>query len=197
MRAIIAFLALVSISASPLHGQTYGEWDVACPLYLTPRFSAPFNHGVIYQGKEFITRWRSVSQATPLPSYNWYEATPYANPLSTDGTSRWYGAKVEGHCTVDRNPYWVRYNVYPVAYDGQVRSCSNGAGGNWYYITDPLDESYEPYTSTEPESDCNSSGGGSGSAVVTCHDEYVYVEVSNDGGVTWEVIWEGWAQVCG
>lgn len=196
MRAIIAFLALFSVSASAVHGQTYGEWDVECVLNLPPRFSAPFSHGVTYQGKEFLTRWRSVNQTTPLPSYNWYEPAPYANPLSTDGTSRWYGAKLEGHCTVDRNPYWVRYNVYPVDYEGQVRSCSNGAGGNWYYIIEPVDERYDPYTPRESDSDCNSSGG-SGTGGVTCHDEYVYVEVSNDGGVTWEVIWQGWAQVCG
>jgi|1186.fasta_scaffold44745_2 hypothetical protein len=195
MRAIIAFLALGSISASALNGQIYGEWDVPCAVALSPRFSAPFSHGVIYQGKEFVTPWRSVNQTTPLPSYNWYEPVGNANPISTDGTSRWYGAKLEGHCTVDRNPYWVRYNVYPVAYEGQVRSCSTGAGGNWYYITDPIDESYDPYTSAGSGSDCESDGGSD--SVGTCHDEYVYVEVSNDGGLTWEVLWEGWAQVCG
>jgi len=196
MRAIFAVLALVGIS-SGLHGQSYGVWDVACSLNLPPRFSAPFNHGVIFQGKEFVTRWRSVDQTTPLPSYNWYEAAPNSDPLSTDGASRWYGAKLEAHCTVERNPYWVKYSAVPVAYGGQVRACGGGGGGAWYYIAEPIDVSYDPYTEREPVSDCDSSGGSGDGDGAICHDEYVYVELSNDGGVTWEVIWEGWAQVCG
>lgn len=195
MRTLIIFLALFIFPHTALIGQIYGEWDVPCALSLSPRFSAPFNHGVIFQGKEFLTPWRSVNQTPPLPSYNWYEPVGNPNPVSTDGTSRWYGAKLEGHCTVERNPYWVRYSVVPVAYEGQVRACSRGAGGNWHYVTDPVDESYDPY-SPAGGSDCGSEGG-SGEEGVSCHDEYVYVEVSHDGGVTWEVIWEGWAQVCG
>lgn len=195
MRWIVSLLVLAIISPAALDGQSYGKWDAPCTLGLSPRFSAPFNHGVIYQGKEFVTPWRSVNQTPPLPSYNWYEPVGNANPVFTDGTSRWYGAKLEGHCTVERNPYFVRYSVVPVAYEGQVRACSGGAGGNWYYITDPIDQSYDPYTPAGSGSDCGSDGG-TGPPGSTCHDEYIYVEKSNDGGVTWEIIWEGWVQVC-
>src|SRR5262245_15368285 len=104
MRVSCMFLALLLLRASALSSQSYGEWDRPCSLRLSPRFSAPFVHGVIYQGKEFQTEWQSVNPNTPLPSYNWYEPVRDPNPLSTDGTSRWYGAKIEVHCTVERTP---------------------------------------------------------------------------------------------
>jgi hypothetical protein len=39
------------------------------------------------------------------------------------------------------------------------------------------------------------SGGGGGSGL-TCENDYVVIEVSYDDGATWEVWWEGNAQVC-
>jgi hypothetical protein len=42
---------------------------------------------------------------------------------------------------------------------------------------------------------CGGSGGGTPPSS-NCHDEYVYVERSTDGGMTWTVIWEGWTIVC-
>ncbi|GLC26866.1 hypothetical protein [Roseisolibacter agri] len=39
-------------------------------------------------------------------------------------------------------------------------------------------------------------GGGGGGTTPTCHEEYVIVEVSDDGGMTWYIYWEGWAEVC-
>jgi hypothetical protein len=65
---------------------------------------------------------------------------------------------------------------------------------------------YDPYESTSDDgwdevdpnnpygSSCSNPGGTG--TTVTCYDEYVYVEESNDGGVTWTILWEGWAQVC-
>ena len=44
--------------------------------------------------------------------------------------------------------------------------------------------------------DCGDNPGGTNPPSSGCHDEYVYVEVSNDGGVTWIIVWEGWAVVC-
>lgn len=44
--------------------------------------------------------------------------------------------------------------------------------------------------------DCGDNPGGTNPPSSGCHDEYVYVEVSNDGGVTWITVWEGWAVVC-
>jgi hypothetical protein len=60
---------------------------------------------------------------------------------------------------------------------------------------------YEPGFGTGEGSDGTTGGdcGGSGGSAPpgsSCHDEYVYVERSTDGGVTWTVVWEGWSIVC-
>jgi len=200
MRAVVTVVALVCLRVTALNGQIYGEWDVPCPLGLSSRFSAPFAHGVVYEGKEFLTPWRSVVQTTPLPSENWCEPVGDPNPLSTDKTSRWYGAKVKGHCTVERTPYYISYHVYPIEYEGNVERCdsSGGGGGGPWYITDPaMEQGYDPYANDAGGTEsCSDSGGGEGGSEPVCHDEYIYVEASYDGGVTWEILWEGWAQVC-
>jgi hypothetical protein len=162
---------------------------------------------VQYGGYTFETEWRSINQTPPLPSRNWYEPLSDPNPWSTDGRARWYGAEVEGHCTVERTEYYVSLHVYPVAYRGTVRTCWNGGGsgggggGPWFYITDPTDPAYDPYgdggSYDAACSDATADGNGGSAGQTTCHDEYVYVELSDDGGVTWYVWWEGWATVCG
>jgi hypothetical protein len=158
-------------------------------------------HGVLYQGKEFQTQWRSVNQATPLPSYNWYEATPDPNPRSTTGTSRWYGAKLQGHCTVERTPYYISYHTYPVAFEGTVRECGGGGGGGPWDATGIIDppesDQFEPYDQWSEYGDCGGTGGeGGGGGSQACHEEYVYIEISYDNGLTWHKLWEGWATVC-
>jgi hypothetical protein len=66
-----------------------------------------------------------------------------------------------------------------------------------FMVNDPL---YDPY-SPEP-SPCPSyqgpSGGGSpgGGPSLSCHEEYIVIELSDDGGMTWYVYWEGYAEVC-
>jgi hypothetical protein len=67
------------------------------------------------------------------------------------------------------------------------------------------DVTYEPYDPDYGGSDdCGGSGsggggdGGSGAGSGSgCRTEYVYVEVSHDGGATWVTYWEGYATVCG
>ena len=39
-------------------------------------------------------------------------------------------------------------------------------------------------------------GGGGGGGGTTCHQEWVIIEVSYDGGATWSTWWEGYANVC-
>jgi len=42
---------------------------------------------------------------------------------------------------------------------------------------------------------CGGTGGGGGSPI-ECHDEYIYWEISYDGGATWEHLWGEWVTVC-
>jgi hypothetical protein len=39
-------------------------------------------------------------------------------------------------------------------------------------------------------------GSGTGGGGTSCHTEYVFIEVSYDGGSTWSTWWEGYANVC-
>lgn len=53
----------------------------------------------------------------------------------------------------------------------------------------------EPGTGT-PGTGGNPGTGGGGGGGLTCHEEYVIVEESYDGGRTWYVVWEGYAEIC-
>jgi hypothetical protein len=59
----------------------------------------------------------------------------------------------------------------------------------------PYDPGYGGDGSTGTTGGCDGTGGTTPPSS-NCHDEYVYVERSTDGGVTWTVIWEGWSIVC-
>ena len=57
---------------------------------------------------------------------------------------------------------------------------------------------YDPETCTPPTGGPGAGGGGGGGGGGhTCQQEYVIIEISYDGGNTWSVWWEGWAQMCG
>ena len=146
--------------------QTYGEWGRPCDLSLSPRFSAPFNHGVYYQGHEFQTRWQSVNRTMPLSSTEWYFAIPDPHPPSVDGDYQWDNAGVEVYCYIIRNPYFISYAATPTGlYRGTVRRATNTADGGGA-CGDSKEELYETgYTIYEDGSrvgdeDCGGGGGG-------------------------------------
>ena len=172
MRLFHALVGILCLSTSTVHAQVYGEWDRPCTLQLPPRFSWPFVSGVIYGGHEWLTSWRSIDQTPPLPSNNWYEATPVADPTSTDGGAKWIGAKVQGHCTIERTPYYITSHTYPVAFGGRVVSCpSSGGGGGVWDLQPEFDvygDDYDPYFSgsggecTSDDDGESGTGGGDG-----------------------------------
>ncbi|HEX6374076.1 MAG TPA: hypothetical protein VF006_34430 [Longimicrobium sp.] len=80
--------------------------------------------------------------------------------------------------------------------DDEGDGCGGG-GGDWYYM-----ESYDPYSPT-PDEDAavtTSCGGGGGDgfdpANYSCYWDYITLEISYDGGKTWQEFWSGWAQIC-
>lgn len=90
-----------------------------------------------------------------------------------------------------------------LSFEGTVWAVGNdegdgcgGGGGDWYYM-----ESYDPYAPT-PEQDAMtaSCGGGGGAGFdpgnYSCHWDYITLEISYDGGQTWQHFWSGWAQIC-
>lgn len=97
-----------------------------------------------------------------------------------------------------------------VSFEGTVwRVASNdpgcGGGGEPIYM-----ESFDPYSpgvseaeisSGAPSAECGGGGGGGGDGGgggggISCYWEWMEIEISRDGGQTWEHFWSGWGQVC-
>lgn len=135
LTAIPAILFVIC-SADALHAQNYGEWPRSCSLGFAPRFSAPYGHGVYFQGQEFITNWTSDDQSPPRESIELYHASPNPHPLSVDREYRWNNSGVEVYCYVVRTPYFVSHAARPTGnYRGTLQrvelACTEegGAGG--------------------------------------------------------------------
>lgn len=109
-----------------------------------------------------------------------------------------------GQVLVSQNPLNIPRMVR--AGPGGGDGCGGGGGeeDEWYAM-----ESYDPYDPhgpvPAPDGDLRLScgGGGNGDGGMgfnpddfTCSWEYLTIEVTRDGGVTWEHYWSGWAQVC-
>jgi hypothetical protein len=89
-----------------------------------------------------------------------------------------------------------------VSFEGTVWPTSSGGGcGGGGTIKDPIYmESYDPY-SPDPEDGaltpaCGGGGGGFTGGGYNCTWDYITMEISYDGGATWQDYWSGWAQVC-
>jgi hypothetical protein len=82
-----------------------------------------------------------------------------------------------------------------IEYYGPRRDLACGRGDTRLVSDEP---EYDPYNPTGGDSSCGGSGGGGtgGGGGDNCHQEWVIVERSDDGGNTWYTIWEGWATVC-
>jgi len=185
LTAIVAVLFVIC-SADALHAQTYGQWPRSCSLGLGPRFSAPYGHGVYFQGQEFLTDWKSDDQSPPLESTELYHASPDPHPFSVDRKYRWNNSGVEVYCYIVRTPYYVSHAATLTGnYRGTLQrvelACGEGGGGGGGYgewgtgteIAPVTDAEYNPYdpglSSGEPmlsltngeAEDCNESGSGS------------------------------------
>jgi|GEM_PF-2327812 len=222
MRPFPWIAVFIGLSILPL--PAVGQRDVSCPGTLRPRFDN--YQPVVFRGKPFETYWQNTAGgALGGPSYAWFVATPEPNPLSLDGTMRWRGARILVHCYATLLWGGSRtYHYHPVAYDGVLESVRTSCGitddpptwddGGEYVTSDSvagpvLEEDTEPLTrlTRDPDRegapsdtymmDCGGTGDGDGgTGDVTCHWEYLTIEISYDGGRSWAVLWEGWGQVC-
>jgi hypothetical protein len=176
-----------------------GGHYIECPSGFTGVFH---DYGyVVYQGYEWDSSWRVTTAARPIPPRAWYAPPPGTTDLiSTDGRAKWKNAQVEVLCWVYAVIDITAYHYDPIRFAGTVVPCTGGSGSG-PSITDPA--GYDPYSSYAPTAETcsdqynagdSSGGGGSG---LTCEWQYIYIDESNDGGLTWTEIWEGWAQVCG
>ena len=184
-----------SSSAQVLPPLPPGGYYISCPTGLNSIFNM---YGYVeYQGHQWSSEWRATKTVFPLSSFEWYRPVPYGAVLtSTDGRATWSNAQVRVLCWIYNGMDIIVRHYDPMQFSGTVKECSTGGGTE---ITNPIETSYDPYTSYPPTNNAcsnTSGGGGGGSGGSNCHDEYVYIEESTDGGVTWTVLWEGWAIVC-
>lgn len=189
-----------------------------CPIHLRGGLFGWLS-GYPHAGFEWTAEWTryripnqtDYSHAEYHPaSYDGYAQGKGDYITSLDGDARWYEPELYVRCTAT-DKFFLGHiisvtELYSVLDNrGEVVVCR----GRTTLLDEPVgdypgggggpDATYDPYnqfegSSTGCESQSSSGGGGGGTAV--CHDEYVYVEVSYDAGATWEVIWEGYAQVC-
>lgn len=131
--------------------------------------------------------------------------------LDVTGGYRWTDARIRVDCYVRELLFGLMSQYYAtVRYElGRVEPVSTacesvpedpwgGDGGE--YITEIGSAAYDPY---DPEqtlaSDCSGeSAGASGgeNEGMTCWQEYMVIEISYDGGITWQEFWSGWGTVC-
>jgi len=138
-------------------------------------------------------------------SYDGYTSGRGDYITSRDGEARWYQPELYVRCTAT-DKYFMghiistteRYSV--LANRGEIVVCRGTTG----LLDEPTGDygggpsaAYDPYSRFGGSNGCESQGsGGGGGNTTTCWDEYIYVEISYDGGATWDTIWEGWAEVC-
>jgi uncharacterized membrane protein YgcG len=119
------------------------------------------------------------------------------------GSKVWTDARILVQCYVKESFFGLISTQYAVVAQefGSVEDARTACEGG-----DPtrLVIDYDPYNPYPEGGDgsCGSPGsggepgGGGGGSSGACHDEWLIVERSDDGGATWYVVWEGWGTVC-
>lgn len=164
--------------------------DVPCPSRLNNAFGY---QAVAHQGHFFWSQWHSDLTNYPLPSYNWYHAYPNRDPVSDDERAIWKNARIQVHCWVYKAYWLMQWHYDIVARSGSVEAnCDRSGGGEALWA-----EAYDPYAADAPRSlateDCDgddSSGGGGGK---DCTWVYADIQISYNGGRTWDTLWSGYA----
>lgn len=181
-----------AVAASAQRVYAYSEPTV-CTTFFKPIGGVTFHAGGAFDVSWYI----DLPQFGPVT----YHGLP--NPvISTDGRKKWTNPTATVTCFIDwyyllpSRAMDANFRWHIDSYGGTVSNCSSGI----HPAGDP-DAQNNPYSqSGDPADPCSdgsgSTGSGGGPPDSTCWNEYVYVEESNDGGLTWHVIWEGWATVC-
>jgi hypothetical protein len=125
-----------------------------------------------------------------------------ARVASTDGDWVAYGfmdfSLVECQFLSTRTFYTMpASNIYDFQrIGGDEEGCEGG--GSTELVENVEYGGYDPFESQVSNGGCGSSGGGGdpGTGGGNCHTEWVVIEISYDGGNTWQTYWEGTATVC-
>jgi hypothetical protein len=225
MRTLLltGFLALLcapgSASSQTTDASDAGTYDIACPATLNSYFQVDY-HGVDYAGEEWLSQWRAISSARPLPSRTWYYAYPNRHIKSRDNSHVWEYAEIRVHCWVYRAMYLTVVHYDPIDYRGYVKPASSNPGSGSgtcddMYMTSltPTNPEYELSTAAYDPYDpsCVGSGGGGGgdggdggvtfpemcsSLGGKLYYDYLCLEQWNANTGNYETVWCGVAAIC-
>lgn len=176
-----------------------GGYYISCPYGLN---NIAFDYTLLeYKGHYWDTSWRASTAAFPLPPRAWYVPVGTNTLVSIDGKARWTDVQVEIVCWIYNGLDILTRHYDPVRFGGTVTECTTTSGGGnlgGTGFTDVgMDPGYDPYgTSGSGGSSCGSSSSPDSGGGIVCHTEYIYIDISFDGGITWETWWEGNATVC-
>ncbi|HZG44091.1 MAG TPA: hypothetical protein VEY93_14180 [Longimicrobium sp.] len=169
-----------------------GEYrDVPCDSRLNNAFDY---QPVVHEGHYFWSQWHSDLATRPLPAWAWYRAYPNPDPVSDDERAIWKSAKIYVHCWVYRSSYFIQHHRDIVGRSGNVVANCDRTGP-----AQPLwAQTYDPYMADAPEAliveECDGYGGGGGDGSGSGRGcTWVEIEISYDGGLTWSLLWSGYA----
>lgn len=200
---MLASLAALSLPAGGLGSQVIrGHTDhTMCPTPFRPIAGLTFHAG---------EAWDVTYHTFPY-QYGFAQYSALPDPAtSEDGQAIWTnpGAYVECTNTWFYNPNgsvaFVEFRWHVINYRGEVTANSGGCEGNGGN-TDPIYMmSYDPYVPVpaDPAGEVSvlacggGAGGSSGGGGVTCRWEWMEIEISYDGGQTWQSFWSGSGQMC-
>jgi len=198
---IAMFLGVDFAGAQGLPPLPPGGYYINCPYALN---DIAFNYSLIYyEGHYWDTPWRATSAAFPLAPRTWYVPVGASTLISTDGKAKWDQPQIEVLCWIYNALDIITYHYDPYRFSGTVSPCESSSGGGGAggtpFSGSAMAPEYDPYSSFDSGGGTSCSGtsgnGDSGSGLV-CHTEYIYIDISYDGGLTWEGWWEGYATVC-
>lgn len=159
----------------------------------------PISGYTFHAGGQWSVTWNTMRGQFGSAAY-----AGYPNPVkSVDGQKIWENPTAYVECWVDwyieNGGEQAYYRWHVLDYGGDVRDCtsSDSAGSSG---RNGLPAEYDPYDPYDPwgcSDPYEGGGGGQGEGGgAGCRVEYVFVDISYDGGNTWHTLWEGWASVC-
>ncbi|HEX8273359.1 MAG TPA: hypothetical protein VF615_12020 [Longimicrobiaceae bacterium] len=181
--------------AGALNAQVWYR-DINCPTRLNDEVND--YQPVTHENGRFWSQWDSEVKSYPLPSKNWYRAYPVSSINSDDNGLRWHNARILVHCYEEKTIYYTRFHYHQIGSAGRVEILQCKAdGGVDPFLNEPYSTTYDPYATAGPAgvvaSDCSGDGGDTGAG---CPSLFVTIEISYDGGSTWEPYWQGWVIFC-
>lgn len=186
-----SLLAQGTISTDPSDGvsRPYPCWTGEMEFYSQGPY---FEHeGYLFEANPFVVvQYREGNTAMIMVSSKGWRL------IDAGGRKIWTDPRIYVQCRVVSYPwgYNQRYAVV-IREMGMMEDCARGPN------TNPMDPGFDPYYETGDEGSCSVGSGSGGSGPpppsgTICNTEWMAIDISYDGGVTWTTVWEGLVKVC-